>query len=98
MICFTGASCHAQMISTQYILFSKSPRDVQQIDVFGRQLNNSEFIRDRYKKATNEPFGHFMIDFDPRTSDFLRYCSNMMGPGPTDFYIPPSLAEETSYE
>ena len=36
-----------------------------------------------------------MIDFDPRTSDSLRYCSNIVGPGPTEFYIPPSLAKET---
>ena len=82
-------------LNTTHIILFKSPRDVQQIDVFGRQLNNTEFIRDCYKKATSEPFGHFMIDFDPRTSDSLRYCSNIVGPGPTDFYIPPSLARET---
>ena len=82
-------------LNPTYIILFKSPPDVQQIDVFGRQLNNTEFFRDCYKKATNEPFGHFMIDFDPRTSDSLRYCSNIVGPGPTDFYIPPSLAKET---
>ena len=82
-------------LNTTHIILFKSPRDVQQIDVFGRQLNNTEFIRDCYKKATSEPFGQFMIDFDPRTSDSLRYCSNIVGPGPTDFYIPPSLAKET---
>ena len=82
-------------LNTTHIILFKSPRDVQQIDVFGRQLNNTEFIRDCYKKATSEPFGHFMIHFDPRTSDSLRYCSNIVGPGPTDFYIPPSLARET---
>ena len=36
-----------------------------------------------------------MIEFDPRTSGSLRYCSNIGDPGPTDFNIPPSLAEET---
>ena len=82
-------------LNTTHIVLFKSPRDVQQIDVFGRQLNNTEFIRDCYKKATSEPFGHFMIDFDPRTSDSLRYCSNIVEPGPTEFYIPSSLAKET---
>ena len=95
MICFTRASDHAQLISTRIIILFKSPWDVQQIDAFGRQLNTTEFIRDCYKKATNEPFGHFMIDFDPRTSVSLRCCSKIVGPGPTDFYIPPSLAKET---
>ena len=45
-------------LNTTHIILFKSPRDVQQIDVFGRQLNNTEIIRDCYKKATNEPFGH----------------------------------------
>ena len=80
-------------INTTLIILFKAPRDVQ--EVFGRQMNNTEFIRDCYKMATIEPFGHFMIDFDPRTSDSFRYCSNIVGLGPTDFYIPPSLAKET---
>ena len=82
-------------LNTTHIILFKSPRDTQQIDVFGRQLNNTELIRDCYKKATSEPYGHFMIDFDPRTSDSLRFCSNIVGPGPTIFYLPPSLAKET---
>ena len=36
-----------------------------------------------------------MIDFDPRTSDTLRYRSQVVGRGPTTFYLPPSLAKET---
>ena len=44
-------------LTTTHIILFKPPRDVQQIDVFGRQLNNTEFIRDCYKKATNEGFG-----------------------------------------
>ena len=82
-------------LNTTHIVLFKSPRDVQQIDVFGRQLNNTEFIRDCYKKAVSEPYGHFMIDFDPQTSESLRFCSNIVGPGATVFYLPPSLARET---
>ena len=37
-------------LNTTHIILFKSPRDVQQIDVFGRQLNNTEFIRDCYKR------------------------------------------------
>ena len=53
------------MIPTQHIILSISLRGVLQIDVFGRQLNNKEFIRHCYEKATNEPDGHFMTDLDP---------------------------------
>ena len=82
-------------LNTTHIILFKSPRDVQQINHFGRQLNKSEFIRDSYQKATSIPYGHFMIDFDPKTSEPLRYCSNITGPGPTIFYLQSSQAKET---
>ena len=34
-----------------------------------------------------EPFGHLLIDLDPKTSGCLRYCSNIVEPGPSIFYI-----------
>ena len=45
--------------------------------------------------ATKEPFGHLLIDIDPKTPDFLRYCSNITEPGPTVFYLPSDKAETT---
>ena len=80
--------------TTQVILF-KSPRDLQQIDHFGRQLKQLDFIREAYQRATTRPFGHLLIDFDPKTSDVLRFCSNIVAPQPTTFYIPSSTAKET---
>ena len=81
--------------ATHVVLF-KSPRDVQQSDHFGRQLNKSEFIRDCYEKATSSSYDHFLIDFDPKTSESLRFCSIFSGPGATIFYLPSSLAKETA--
>ena len=102
IICFTRASGHAHSqsgdLSTTHIVLFISPRDLKQIDVSGRQLNNTEFIRDCYKKATNEPFGHFMIDFDPRTSDsalLLQHC----GTGANWLWHSTVISERnTSYE
>ena len=82
-------------LNTTHVVLFKSPRDVQQIDHFGRQLNKSEFIRDCYQKATSFSYGHFLIDFDPKTSESLRFCSNITVPGPTIFYLP-SVAKETA--
>ena len=45
--------------------------------------------------ATKEPFGHLLIDLDPKTSDCLRYCSNITEPGPSVFYLPFDKAETT---
>ena len=44
---------------------------------------------------TKEPFGHLLIDLDPKTSDCLRYCSNITETGPTVFYLPSDKAETT---
>ena len=80
--------------TTQLILF-KSPRD---IDYLGRQLNNAKFLRHAYQLATKEDFGHLLIDLDPKTSECLRYSSNIVPPSPTIFYLSSSKAVITSLE
>ena len=82
-------------LNTSHIILFKSPRDVQQLDLLGRQLNVSKFLRSCYELATRDSFGHRLIDLDPRTSDCLRHCSNITRPGPTVFYLPLSEAETT---
>ena len=82
------------MITIHIILF-KSPRDVQQVDHLGKQLNIVRFLKHCYDLAVNEIYGHLLIDLRPKTSDCLRYCSNITEPGPTVFYIPTDKAEVT---
>ena len=79
-------------LNTTHIILFKSPRDIQQIKVFGKQLNNSEFLQQSYLKATEDTYGHLLIDLDPKTSEPLRYCSQIVGPAPTIFYLPASKA------
>ena len=38
----------------------------------------TNFLKESYEFATKQPFGHLLIDLDPKTSDFLRYCSNIV--------------------
>ena len=64
--------------------------------LIGRQLNNTQFLKDSYELATKQPFGHLLIDLDPKTSDVLRYCSNIVPPGPSVFYLPPAKAVVTN--
>ena len=56
---------------------------------------NLSFLRHCYKLALKEFYGHLLIDLNPKTSDCLRYCSNITEPGPTVFYIPTENAEKT---
>ena len=82
-------------LNTSHIILFKSPRDIQQLDHLGRQLNAPKFLRQSYELATKDSFGHLLIDLDPRTSDCLRYCSNIIPPGPSIFYLPLDKAEAT---
>ena len=82
-------------LNTSHIILFKSPRDIQQLDHLGRQLNAPKFLRQSYELATKDSFGHLLIDLDPRTSDCLRYCSNIIPPGPSIFYLPLDKAEVT---
>ena len=82
-------------LNTSHILLFKSARDIQQVEFLGKQLNLVKFLKHCYQLATKEPFGHLVIDLDPKTSDCLRYCSNIVEPGPSIFYIPSDKAETT---
>ena len=82
-------------LNTSHIILFKSPRDIQQVDHLGRQLNNTKFLRNCYQLATKDPYGHLLINLDPRTSDCLRYCSNITPPGPSIFHLPKNQAEVT---
>ena len=83
-------------LNTTHIILFKSPRDTQQISFIGRQLNNAQFLKESYELATKEPFGHLLVDLDPKTSDVLRYCSNIVPPGPSIFYLPSAKAVITN--
>ena len=74
-------------LNTTHILLFKSLRNIQQIEYLGKQLNCLQLIKEAYKLATAEPFGHLMVDLDPKTSQGLRFSSQLIGPDPSIFYI-----------
>ena len=71
---------------TNIILF-KSLRDIQQIEYLGKQLNCLQVIKKAYKLAIAKPFGHLIIHLDPKTSQGLRFSTQIIGPDPSIFYI-----------
>ena len=46
-----------------------------------------QLINEAYKLATAEPFGHLMIDLDPKITQSLRLSLHVIGPDPSNFYI-----------
>ena len=85
-------------MNTTHLILFKSPRDIQQVDYLGRQLNHAKFLCHAYQLATKEDFGHLLIDLDPKTSECLRYSSNIVPPSPSIYYLPSSKAVITSLE
>ena len=83
-------------LNTTHIIWFKSSRDTQQNNFIGRQLNNTQFLKESYELAISKQFGHLLIDLDPETSDVLRYCSNIVPPGPFIFYLPSAKAVITN--
>ena len=80
----------AKLQTTHIVLFN-SPRDVQQIDILGRQLGLGKQLKQWYDDATQEPYRHLMIDLRPSTPDLLRYCSSVTS-FPSEFFVPNSRA------
>ena len=74
-------------LNKTHIKLFKSLRDILQIEYLGKQLNCLQLIKEAYKLATAELFGHLMIDLDPKTSQGLRFLSQLIGTDPSIFYI-----------
>ena len=70
---------------TQIVLLN-SLRDSEQIGILGRQLGERSTLLKAYKRATQEAFGHLLVDLDVRSSRNLRYCSQCSGDEPSQFY------------
>ena len=82
-------------LNTTRIFLFNSPRDSQQIEISGKQLNKINFLKECYTKAVAEPHSHLLIDLGTVTSDCLKFCLNLVGPEPTTFYLPSSQAKIT---
>ena len=78
----------AELQTTHIVLF-KSPRDVHQINILGRQLDLGKQLKQWDDDATQD--GHLMIVLRPSLPDLLRSCSNVTL-FPSEFFIPNSRA------
>lgn len=72
---------YLRTISTNatYIILQKNPRDTASIKYLARQMapHKADFIAWAYERATEQPYSHFLIDFNQRTIEDLRFRSNI---------------------
>lgn len=66
-------------LNSHYIFLMKNPRDRQQINTLARQISpeNSRFICESYKDATNEPYGYLLLDLHQTTPEEYRVRTNI---------------------
>ena len=70
-VVYVKHNLYQQLIWTQRISISSNLRHPVSPICFGKQLNNTN-SKESYILATKSPFGHLVIDFDPKTSDSMR--------------------------
>ena len=82
-------------LNLTHLLLLKSPRDINQIDCLGRQLGDRDLLLSAYRSATEEPYGHLLIDLDPRCDENLRLVSNICATGnlPSLFHINSKISD-----
>jgi len=80
-------------INTRYYILLKSPRDLQQIATFGRQIfpQYKNFLVSALDQATQmHDFGYLVVDLHTQTPDSLRVCTGIFHHQIPVYFIPQS--------
>ena len=72
-----GKYCRDISLNTHYFILFKSPRDIPQIKLLGRQLGMHTKLLEVYLDATRDGFGYLLIDLSPGNSDSYRFRSHI---------------------
>lgn len=71
--------CRDISLNSHYIILMKNPREKNQINTLARQISpeNSRFICDAYKDATEKPYGYLVLDLHQTTPEQYRVRTNI---------------------
>lgn len=71
--------CRDISLNSHYIVLMKNPRDKHQINTLARQISpeNSRFICEAYKDATEKPYGYLLLDLHQTTPEQYRVRTNI---------------------
>ena len=67
-------------LNTTHIILFKSLRDIQQIEYLGKQLNCLQLLKDAYKLATAQPYGHLIVDLIRKQVKPYNFLLNFLVP------------------
>lgn len=71
--------CRDISLNSHYIILMKNPRYKHQINTLARQISpeNSRFICDAYRDATEKPYGYLLLDLHQTTPEQHRVRTNI---------------------
>lgn len=78
-------------LNSDYMIIFKNARDQSQINHLAKQFipNNTKFLLDAYKDATQKPHSYILLDLTPSANDKFRIRSNILPhEAPQYVYIP----------
>ncbi len=76
-------------LNAHYLILFRSPRDSRQIYCLGSQMmpENSKFLYNCYKRATEKLHGYLLVDLFPTTEEFAKFRSSIFIDKKLIFYI-----------
>ena len=85
-------------LNAQYIALFKSPRDILQPMILGRQMfpHNFEAFKTAYNLATESPYGYLFIDVRPTCPEAYRLRTDILNAQGQTIFVPTSAAIATN--
>ena len=76
--------------NSHYTVLFENPRDASMISTLGRQMypENSKFLPDAFRQATEKPYGYLFLDMKPGTDKKCRVREGILPQEQTFVYLP----------
>ena len=74
---YQGKCSRTLTLNTMYTILLKNYRNVQQVEVLGRQLGKGSLLKEAYLDAISKPYGYLVVDLNPRVSDVIQLRTNI---------------------
>ena len=84
-----GKHARSIMLNSHYIVLMKNPRDIQQVKLLGRQLDQEKLVTEAYKDCMKEQYGYLVIDLSPHNiHENLRIKTHIFPGEDLTVYLP----------
>ena len=68
-----GKNARNITLNAHYVVCFRNPRDIGQMTSFGRQLGQTELLKEAYADATSKPYGYLVVDLNPHSDETYRF-------------------------